>query len=183
LACFGDAGDGERTAFLPDCGYDWGILLDKPRSISSWERDVTRRLRRETSSLPGRRLHLAVVAQGYIQLILRDVKTVEARLSVTRQPPFGRVDRGDVIAMKRVSGPIVAIGIASRVWSYELEQGDLLRIEKEFGDRVAADATFWRRRTTLGYATLIELTDVRPIVPIACRKRDQRAWVVLTTKP
>jgi len=123
----------------------------------------------------GGRIHLAVLTSGYIQRILSGRKTIEARLSVTRRAPFEQISQGDWIALKESSGPVTALAKASRVWFCELPPETLESLQQRFAERVAADSVFWEERGQARNATFIELTEIRAIAPIVCRKRDQSA--------
>lgn len=130
--------------------------------------------------------HAAILHQPYIELILSGAKTIEARLSVCRIPPFAAVSPGDSVFLRaRASraGAFAARATARRVWSFEdLTAKDVRSLAREFGARVCAPAQFWRSRSKARYATFIELSDVRRIDrgPILPRKvGDRRAWFVL----
>lgn len=125
-------------------------------------------------------LHLAVLVEPYLQFILDGQKTIESRFSSRRCAPYERVSRGDVVLLKRVSGPIVGICQVADAWFYKLDPQSWRGIREEFARALCAqDPTFWETRQSASYATLMRVARVRPIEPIDCAKRDRRGWVVI----
>jgi len=119
------------------------------------------------------------MSEPYLTYILNGRKTIEARLSRMRRPPYLHVHRDDLILFKQTSGPIVARARAANVTSIELSSTDLPILFRKYNARIVANEHFWAHHQHARYATLIELADVESIHPISCRKRDQRGWVVL----
>lgn len=83
---------------------------------------------------------------------------------------------------KKTCEPITALSKVKRVWYYDLRETPLERIEKSYGDRIAADAEFWKERSQSSYASLMLLTDTIEISPINCHKRDRRGWISISTR-
>lgn len=125
-------------------------------------------------------LHLAILLEPYLEYILAGLKTVESRFSVKRVPPYQSIQRGDVVLLKRVSGPIVGIAEASDAWFYQLDPVSWESIRGEFTEALCAqDPDFWEIRKSASFATLIRLRNVRRVRPLHFTKRDRRGWVVL----
>ena len=128
-----------------------------------------------------RRLHLAVFVEPYLQYILDGTKTVESRFSVNFVSPHGRVNQGDVILLKRSSGPVVGVCTASKSWTYKLGAISLSEIEKMYVRQLRIDdPQFWKSRAKARYATLILLSNVKAIHPLPVKKTDRRGWVILS---
>lgn len=125
-------------------------------------------------------VHLAILVEPYLQYVLDGKKTVESRFSVRQSPPYGSVKDGDVLLLKRVSGPIVGLCQVATVWSYRLDPESLSELRAEFAAAICAqDPEFWNERSSASFATLMRLQNVRPISPVHVKKRDRRGWVVL----
>ena len=121
---------------------------------------------------------LGVFQEPYLTYVLEGRKTVESRLAATRQPPFGRVRRGDILLVKRCSGPIVALAHVSDVWYYELEGRGLQSILERFGTALCLDDGFVQAKASAAFATLMRLTHVYELSDVEVNKRDRRGWVV-----
>lgn len=137
----------------------------------------TRRLQAATIGRVG--LHLGVFCEPYLTYILEGRKTVESRFGATRQPPFQRVDCGDILLLKRSSGPIVAVAHISDVWYYELERREFQAILERFGPAMCLEEDFIRSKSSSAFATLIRLDRVHGVEDLKVRKSDRRGWVVL----
>lgn len=125
-------------------------------------------------------VHLAIFVEPFLGYVLDGSKTVESRFSVKRCAPFGKVRQGDVLLLKRTGGPVVGLTHVRSVWSYHLDPSSWREIREEFAKALRAeDPEFWRNRRKASYATLMLIDHVRSIDPIAWKKADRRAWVVV----
>lgn len=125
-------------------------------------------------------LHLAVFIEPYLQFVLDGKKTIESRFSTRRFAPYNQVEKGDVILLKRSSGPILGICQVAYPWFYQLDPDSWTSIQKDFAEALCAqDPEFWKQRESASYATLIRIQRVKSIAPIKYAKRDRRGWVVL----
>src|SRR3954451_5351691 len=127
-----------------------------------------------------RAIHLGIFRRPYDDLLLKGAKTIESRFSSVRCAPFYCVKAGDIVLVKRSSGPIVSLFLAGEVWSYRLSSQVWKTIKERFGEGIApATPDFWRENESATYATLIEVEHVCQVEPIAWDKSDRRGWVVL----
>lgn len=124
-------------------------------------------------------LHLAVVVEPYLGFILSGQKTIESRFSVRPMPPYGRVERGDIVLMKQSGGPIVGMFTAGSAWEYRLDAGSWGELRRTFAEALCAQSGFWEQRASAEYATLIRVLEPRQLAPLAIPKRDRRGWVVM----
>lgn len=131
---------------------------------------------------PPAKRHVAVLKRVYLGAILDGSKTVESRLSVNRVAPFGVVRAGETILFKACGGGFGAQAVAERVHEYEdLDARGVRRLRRLWNHRVGGDDVYWdRKAATARFATIIELTDVRPLERgPALAPLHGRAWVVL----
>jgi len=149
----------------------WPPLVDHVASLPCFVQD--RLLSRSTR--PKRNLHLAVMVEPYLTFVLEGKKTVESRFTANRCAPYGRVESGDIILLKRVSGPVCGACRVAQVWYYELDPSAVSFIRREFASAICApDPAFWEARKDAAFATLIRITDVVRLDPIGVNKRDRR---------
>jgi hypothetical protein len=126
------------------------------------------------------RLHLAVFHEPFLSLLFAGTKTVESRFSVNRIAPFGVIGAGDVILLKRSTGPVLGMALAGEPGFYELDSRSWATIRRRFAGAICApDEAFWAARARARYATLIPITGTVAITPFSVDKRDRRGWVVL----
>jgi hypothetical protein len=127
-----------------------------------------------------RSLHVAVMHEPFLSLLLDGTKTIESRFSVKRVRPFEAVREGDVLALKRQSGPVVGLALVASARFYELNSAVLEDLRGKFAAQIAAtDDDFWRQRAHTAYATLIDVVRPSSLPAVVLRKRDRRGWASL----
>ena len=124
-------------------------------------------------------IHLAIMLEPYLEFILNGSKSVESRFSRNGCAPFGRVTAGDVVLLKRSSGPVVGLCTVSDVWDYRLTPSTLVEIKDRFGPAICAQDGFWEDRREAAFATLMRIEGATPLPDLFVPKRDRRGWVVL----
>jgi len=125
-------------------------------------------------------LHLAILVEPYLQFILDGTKTVESRFSTRRFAPYNRVEKGDIVLLKKSSGPIVGICQITHAWFYHLDPESWQTLKEDFAVAICAqDPNFWKEREAASFATLMRIQNVKSIEPIKFAKRDRRGWVIL----
>ena len=124
-------------------------------------------------------VHLAIFVEPYLKFIFEGKKTIESRFSANRCAPYNKVNRGDLILLKKSSGPMVGICQAGTIWSYQLNENSWKQI-MNFAKAICPDnPDFWASRQKAAFATLIEIQHVRTTKPMEIEKRDRRGWVVM----
>lgn len=125
------------------------------------------------------RIHLAVFVEPYLTFVLEGRKTVESRFSVNRHAPYEQVHSGDLILLKKSSGPICGICSVSNVWYYRLDPSTWAEIEQHAAALCMDDSPFWSKKRNASFATLMRLENVVSISELPVDKVDPRSWVVL----
>jgi ASC-1-like (ASCH) protein len=126
------------------------------------------------------RKHLAILKRPYLNAVLDGKKTIEARLTKTKRQPFGQIDVGDFVYLKRASGPICATAKVSAVKIYEnLSRLEISKIKKLYNKQICGNQSYWQSKSDSRYALLIWFEDVKEISSVNISKKDQRAWVIL----
>jgi hypothetical protein len=123
-------------------------------------------------------VHLGVFVEPFLAAILDGRKTIESRFGVHRCTPFERVQRGDIILLKRSGGPVVGLALAGEATYYELDTKILDDLRDRFATKLfAEDDEFWSARADKRFASLIEIDDTVKIDTMTVEKRDRRGWV------
>ncbi len=124
-------------------------------------------------------IHLAVLIEPYLSLILEGRKTIESRFSINRSAPFEQVHRGDVLVLKRSSGPVEGLCTVSDVWFYRLNPETWPDIERYASALCMDDSMFWKRKRAASYATLMRIEQIVRVPNLQVDKVDPRGWVIL----
>lgn len=125
--------------------------------------------------------HLAVLREPYVSAVIDGTKSIESRLSQTRQRPFASVAPGDRLLIKFSGGPVVAQAEVMHVRYFAaLNARRLAGLRREFGRGIAAADSYWRARRGARYATLLWMRNVRELPrPVYVPRLFGSAWVVL----
>jgi hypothetical protein len=124
-------------------------------------------------------IHLAVFVEPYLSFVLEGKKTVESRFSLNRHAPYEQVRNGDLLVLKKSSGPICGVCRVSNVWYYRLDPSSWAEIEQHASALCMDESPFWAKKRKASFATLMRLEKVIPISDIPIDKGDPRGWVVL----
>ena len=144
--------------------------------------------------------HLAILASGWIELILDGSKTIESRFTKVRCAPFGKVRTGDIVYMKESGGKVKGMFTVEAVETFEnLTPAKIDQIFVKYREQIFVqmfpELTISKTDASTGYwttyhppfewqvskyATLIHISEpVKFDEAFSFPKRDQRAWVVL----
>jgi ASC-1-like (ASCH) protein len=125
--------------------------------------------------------HLVILKKPYLDMILEGRKWIELRLYKTKHPAFGRVFAGDKLFLKISSGPVSAIAVVEKVKNFEnMTPGRILDLKQRYNRGICGGDEHWQSKMDCKYCLLVWLKDVKAIEPVRIRKKDWRAWVVLT---
>lgn len=125
--------------------------------------------------------HAALMVEPFLGEVLAGRKTIESRFSKNRIAPFGRIQSGDVVFLKKSGGPFVGWFRAGEVLSFELDgEEDVERLRSQYNDRLCADDAFWTSKADSRYATLIFINDLYVFeAPIEIHAKNRQSWIVL----
>lgn len=109
-------------------------------------------------------IHVAILKPMYLDAVLSGAKTVESRLTRTRQPPHGCIAVGERLFFKDSGGAFRATGLAAAVDEHsELTPEGMDRLEAAYRPRVGGDDAYWQGKRTSRFAVFVTLTDVTPL--------------------
>ncbi len=127
--------------------------------------------------------HLVILKKAYLDMILEGKKRIELRLYKTKHPVLGRVFAGDKLFLKVSSGPVCAIATVEKVKTFgNLTPGKILDLKQRYYHDIGGGDGYWQSKMECKYCLLVWLKDIKAIEPVRVRKKDWRAWVVLTEK-
>lgn len=125
---------------------------------------------------------MAIFLPPFLDLILEGKKTIESRFSKIRCAPYGRVQVGEVVLMKRSGGLVEGEFTVAQVESFcDITEEFLRTLADRYRKALCADADahFWEVRSGSKYVTLLSIASpIRYPRPFPYPKRDRRGWVV-----
>lgn len=127
--------------------------------------------------------HLVILKKPYLDAILSGQKRIESRFTKMRRYAFGRVSPGDKLFFKVSSGPVCAAATVAAVKNFEnLTPKQIRELKRRYNHYIRGSEEYWRSKMNCRFGFLVWLKGVEPIEPVRIRKKDWRAWVVLTEK-
>ncbi|MEO0586282.1 MAG: ASCH domain-containing protein [Planctomycetota bacterium] len=126
-------------------------------------------------------VHVAILKPVYARAILAGRKTIESRMTATRQPPHGCVAAGERIFLKESGGPFVGMARVAKVEAWDDASESVVRdIWRNHHAQIGGDPAYWKSKLASRYVTLVWLRAVEPIdVGPAYRVANMRAWYAL----
>ena len=124
-------------------------------------------------------VHVAVMVEPFLSMVFAGTKTIESRFSKHRIAPYQKIKPGDVVLLKKSSGPIVGSFIAKEVNFFTINPQALEEIKEKYSAHIGADTAFWELQKSKGYATLIAISQLHKLPPKVFPKKDPRGWVML----
>lgn len=127
--------------------------------------------------------HLVILKERYLEAILAGRKRIESRFTRTRRSPFGQVLPGDKLFFKVSSGPVCAVANVAAVKNFEnLAPKQIAKLKQQYNHYIGGSDEYWQSKAGCRFGFLVWLGDVKPIEPVQIRKKDWRAWIILTEK-
>ena len=128
-------------------------------------------------------VHLAVFVEPYLSFLLHGQKTVESRFSINKHAPYEQVGNGDILVLKKSSGPVCGLCRITNVWFYRLDASSWLEIERYAQALCMDGSVFWQKKRGASFATLMQVDAVRRLEEFDIDKDDPRSWVVVRPTP
>lgn len=127
-------------------------------------------------------IHLAVFNEPFLSLVFSGEKKVESRFSINKISPYRRIDKGDLVIIKKSGGPVSGVFLSEEVEFYSnIDDHQLRNIENMYGKLICSykDSNFWENRKLTKYASLIKIGKLRRIKPFQSEKKDRLGWTVI----
>ena len=125
--------------------------------------------------------HLVVLKKPYLEAILAGRKRIESRFTKTKRVHFGRVLPGDRLFLKESSGPVWAVATVAAVRNFEnLTPKQMAQLKQQYNHHIGGSDEYWQSKVDCKFGFLVWLKDIERIEPVRIRKKDWRAWVILT---
>ena len=88
-----------------------------------------------------RKKHLAIFQQPFLELILAGKKTIESRFSQKKISPYGQINVGDVVLMKKSGGNVLGEFTVKNVLEFEkISRTKLQEIKEKYSKEICSEA-------------------------------------------
>lgn len=134
----------------------------------------------EPERFKNKTIHLGVFTESCLTYMLEGKKTIESRFSKNRIVPYERIDKRDVVLVKKSSGPIVAYFTIKEILFFDLQKYPIERIKEKYNKELCVDDYFWENKKNSRFATLIKIDKLVKLKPFSIPKKGMQSWIVLT---
>lgn len=125
-------------------------------------------------------IHVAIMTEPYLSKVRSGKKYIESRLTKVNISPFERAAVGDIILFKRSGGAILAMAsIAQAEFTHLTQQRGPETLVEKYGDGLSYEPGYVETKENARFASLLWLSSVRDVPPVALDKRGRQAWVSL----
>ncbi|MBR2008651.1 MAG: ASCH domain-containing protein, partial [Peptococcaceae bacterium] len=111
--------------------------------------------------------------------LLNGKKTIESRISKYKIAPYNKIDKDDIVFVKKPGGDILAYFTIKEILFIELEDVNISEIKHKYNDRLCVDEKFWISKKDSKYATLIFINDLVKLQPFHINKKGMQTWIKL----
>lgn len=136
--------------------------------------------RRDLEEIKKKSVHLGIFTEPYLTLMLEGKKTIESRFSKNRIAPYEKVDKGDVVIVKKSGGKVVAYFIVEDVMFFDLNKTPIGDIKEKYGSKLLVTDEFWALKQNSNYATLINIGELVNLKPFSVKKKGMQTWIKLS---
>ena len=125
--------------------------------------------------------HIVILKKKYFDMILSGEKTIESRFSLNKSAPYGKVNVGDILLLKRTGEDVTATARVKAVEYYDELYPELInKLRVRYGKEIGSTKmTEWFDAMTKNYGTLIWVEDVKEIEPILVNRSCGAGWIVI----
>ncbi len=115
----------------------------------------------EIDFLKGKKLHLGIFTDPFLTFMLEGKKTIESRFTKNKIIPYNKIEKEDIVFVKKSSGPILAYFKVKEVLFFNLKETPIEKIKES------------------RYATLIFIDKLVKLKPFSIHKKGMQTWLIL----
>ena len=133
----------------------------------------------EFAQLENKTWHLGIFTEPVLSYMMEGKKTIESRFSKNRIAPYNKIDKNDIILIKKSGGNIIGYLTIKDIIFFDLNTTSISYIKEKYAEYLCVDETFWEQKKNSNYATLIIIDKVTKLKPFKINKKGMQTWIVL----
>ena len=134
---------------------------------------------KELSNIKDKNLHLAIFTNPCLEYMLEGKKKVESRFSKNKIVPYNKIEKEDIVIVKKSGGEVVAYFTIKDILFFNLEQTNISEIRKKYEKELCVDEEFWKKKETSRYASLIFIDKLYKLDSFKISKKGMQTWIKL----
>lgn len=136
----------------------------------------------EYDVIKDKNIHLGVFSEPCLTYMLEGKKTIESRISKKRIAPYDKINKDDIVIVKKSGGGVVAYFTIKEIKFINLNEVSINEIKDKYNDELCVSEEFWEQKKESSYATLMFIDRLVKLEPFKVNKRGMQTWVVLDNK-
>lgn len=133
----------------------------------------------EINNIKKSNLHLGIFTEPYLTYMLNGEKKIESRFSKNKIAPYNKINKSDIVIVKKSGGDIVAYFTIKKVLFFDLNTTSINEIKNKYEKELCVDNEFWDTKQNSRYATLIKIDEIHKIKPFHILKKGMQTWICL----
>lgn len=133
----------------------------------------------EMKNIKKSNLHLGIFTEPYLTYMLNGEKKIESRFSKNKIAPYNKINKSDIVIVKKSGGSIVAYFTIKEVLFFDLSETLINDIKNKYEKELCVNNEFWNVKQNSRYATLIKIDKIHKIKPFSILKKGMQTWICL----
>lgn len=133
----------------------------------------------EYDVIKSKNIHLGVFSEPCLTYMLEGKKTIESRISKKRIAPYDRINKNDIVVVKKSGGGIVAYFTIKEIKFINLNEVSINEIKNKYNNELCVSEDFWEQKKDSSYATLMFIDRLVKLESFKINKKGMQTWIVL----
>ena len=144
--------------------------------ISNLEKQISKE---ELNKIKTKNMHLGIFTEPCLTYMLEGKKTIESRFSKKKIAPYNKINKNDIVIVKKSGGNIVSYFTIKEVLFFNLDITPISEIKKQYKKYLCVDSAFWEQKKDSKYATLLVIDSLTKLEPFHITKKGMQTWICL----
>lgn len=133
----------------------------------------------EFANLENKTWHLGIFTEPVLSYMMEGKKTIESRFSKNKIAPYNKIDKNDIVLIKRSGGEVIGYLTIKDILFFDLNTTSISSIKEKYNEYLCVDEAFWEQKKESNYATLIIIDKVNKLKPFKINKKGMQTWIIL----
>ena len=134
---------------------------------------------KQFNEIKNRQFHLGIFTEPYLTFMLEGKKIVESRFSKNKILPFEKIEKEDIVIIKKSCGDVVGYFTIKDILFFEIDTISIEEIKNLYQKELCVDYTFWESKKDSRYATLLFIDEIVKLKPFSIHKKGMQTWIKL----
>ena len=104
-------------------------------------------------------------------------KTIESRFSKNKIIPYQKINKNDIVLIKKSGEPIIGYFTIQKILFFNLKETSIEKLKEKY--QKCVQEIFWQEKKLSNYATLIKIEKIHLLKPFFISKKGMQSWIKL----